>query len=230
MKLNKLFKSGLAVALAFAAATTFADVNVASAEEAVEQQAVEQAEAEKPVLKYNYTSARYGYSIRVPKKPNVIPLSALPDYANEKGEILIFENEEYNIKKAYIVMVDAFADADIPQGLVAATEADKKKAIEEFSKKGLFDYVRVAEMEDGKAGMLCLSAKEIEVDTTGDGVPDEIMTADSQMFMTYFRGDYGGRFMVGLMQNPEMTALSQQEYQLALLSFHQWPTTIADVQ
>lgn len=230
MKLNKLFKSGLALALAFTAATTFTDVNVANAEEVAAEQTAQLTDAEMPALKYKYTSPRYGYSIKLPKKPNVIPLSALPTYENEKGEVLIFDNEGYNIKKAYIVMVDAFADEDIPQGLLAASDADKKKAIEEFSKKGLFDFVRVAEMEDGKAGMLCLSAKEIEVDTTGDGVPDEIMTSDNQMFMTYFRGDYGGRFMVGLMQNPVMTDLSQQEYQLALLTFHQWPTTMNDAQ
>ena len=43
-----------------------------------------------------------------PKAPvGVIPASVL--YEGRKGEVLIFENEEYNIKYAWVVLVDAFS-------------------------------------------------------------------------------------------------------------------------
>ena len=50
-------------------------------------------------LPYTYTSKQYGFSIQCPQKPvGVIPASLL--YEDKQGDVLIFDNEEYNIKYA----------------------------------------------------------------------------------------------------------------------------------
>lgn len=228
MKLNKILSSSLALGIAFMAGTALSDISVASAEEAAPAApAVEQQQP--PQNTYRYVSSKYGFSMKLPGKPvGVVPAEAVfgQEQPGIQGEVLVFENEGYDLKKAIVVVVDAFAPEDIPDGIMKATNYDKQKAIDDFSKKGLFDQMYFAELSNGKTALYCTSAKEIEVDTTGDGVPDEIMVSDNQMLMSYFKGEFGGRFMVGLMQNPEITELGRYEYDLALLSFQQWPTTM----
>ena len=71
-----------------------------------------QAPAEQGVNSYVYTSTKYGYTINCPQKPNVIPADAL--YEGKEGEILIFANEGYNIKHAWVVIKNAFDDSKVP--------------------------------------------------------------------------------------------------------------------
>lgn len=221
MNLKKLLVAVMAFAVT-AMTVNFADISVASAEEAVESET--QVEQTVPKNTYRYTSQRYGYSINTPMKPlGVIPASTV--YENSKGEVLVFENEGFNLKKAWIIMPNAFLPEDIPDNLINLSDAERQTAVENFGKKGLFEQVNIVEMEDGKAGMYCVSAKEVEVDTTGDGVADRIMEAENQAILTYFKGDFGGCFVVELLQNPVMTPEAQMEYQQGLLTFHQWPTT-----
>ena len=64
-------------------------------------------------LSYNYKSATYGYRIMCPRTPvGVIPASAL--FENREGEVLIFENEGYHIKYAWVVLVHAFPEEALP--------------------------------------------------------------------------------------------------------------------
>lgn len=231
MKLNKILSSGLALGITMMAGTALTDINIANAEETAAAAPPAAEQQLPPQNTYRYVSAKYGYSMRLPQKPvGVIPASAV--FGNEQpgiqGEVLVFENEEYFIKKAIVVITDAFVPEDIPDGIMKATNYDKQKTIDDFSKKGLFEEMYFAELGNGKTALFCISAREIEVDTTGDGVPDEVMVSDKQMFMTYFKGEFGGCFMVGLMQSPDITPEVRYEYELALLSFQQWPTTIGN--
>lgn len=234
MKLSKIFSSGLALGMALMVGTAFSNVSIASAEDEAVAAAPPAAEQQQPPQNtYRYISQKYGYSMKLPQKPlGVVPAAVVfgEEQPGVQGEVLVFENDGYTINKAIVVMVDAFAPEDIPSGILKATDYEKQKVIDNFHKKGLFELVRIAELGNGKVGLFCISAKEIEVDTTGDGVPDEIMEADRQMGMTYFTGEFGGHFMVGVMQNPAVTEMFRYEYELALLSFQQWPTTMPNAQ
>ena len=109
---------------------------------------------------YRYTSEQYGYSITCPKKPvGVIPASAL--YEGQKGEVLIFDNDGYNIKRAWMVLADAYSDKDIPD-LTKLTEDQQKELIKKFTDHGNYEFVRIAEM-NGTKGLYTVTAKEIEV-------------------------------------------------------------------
>ena len=96
-------------------------------------------------------------------------------------------------------------------------------------KSSPYEFIRLTEV-DGRAGVYAVTAKEIEVDTNGDGKFDEVMRAESQMVQTFFRGAYGGRFGVMLMENPDLTKDGVALYQLGLLTFQEWPTKMQNGQ
>ncbi len=176
---------------------------------------------------YRHTSARYGYSIVCPKKPNVIPLSLMEEKA--KGEVLIFDNDGYYINNAWIIMVNAFDENEIPTNLHTMDDAAKAKLAEKLAKNSGYELVRIADMGH-TSGVYCITAKEIEIDTNGDGKADEVMTADTQMIKTFFRGQFGGRFGVELIDNPDLTSAHINQYHVGLMTFQEWPATADDKQ
>ncbi len=176
---------------------------------------------------YKYTSQRYGYSIVCPTKPTVVPLSVLFGDSSEKGDVLIFKSNGYDIAYGWIVMVDAFDEATIPTDIIRQPEDAQRAFIEKFMASSPYEFVRLTEV-DGRSGVYAVTAKEIEVDTNGDGKMDEVMTAESQMVRTFFRGAYGGRFGVMLMDNPKLTQDGIALYQFGVLTFQEWPTKMQD--
>ena len=175
---------------------------------------------------YKYTSQRYGYTIVCPRKPSVVPASMLFD-ENEKGDVLIFQStgtgENTMINYAWVVRPDAFDESMIPPDITKQPEAKQKEYIDKFMKSSPYEFIRLTEV-DGRSGVYAVTAKEIEVDTNGDGKFDEVMKAESQMVQTFFRGAYGGRFGVMLMENPDLTKDGVSVYHLGLLTFQEWPT------
>ena len=177
---------------------------------------------------YKYTSPRYGYSIVCPSKPSVVPASLLID-ENEQGDVLIFKStgtgENTIINYAWVIRPEAFDESAIPPDITKQPEAKQKEYIEKFMKSSPYEFIRLTEV-DGRAGVYAVTAKEIEVDTNGDGKMDQVMTAESQMIQTFFRGAYGGRFGVILMENPDITQDGVAIYQLGVLSFQEWPSSM----
>lgn len=174
---------------------------------------------------YKYTSKRYGYSIVCPAKPTVVPLSVLFGDNTEKGDVLIFRSNGYDVAYGWIVMVDAFDEATLPPDITKQPEDKQKEFIEKFMKSSPYEFVRLTEV-DGRSGVYAVTAKEIEVDTNGDGKTDEVLTAESQMVRTFFRGAYGGRFGVMLMDNPKLTKEGIALYEFGVLSFQEWPSSM----
>lgn len=173
---------------------------------------------------YKYTSQRYGYSIICPTKPTVVPLSVLfGDDEDARGDVLIFKSAGYDISYGWIVMVDAFDEDMIPDDITKQPEAKQKDYVEKFMANSPYEFIRLTEV-DGRSGVYAVDAKEIEVDTNGDGKYDEVMRKESQMIKTFFRGAYGGRFGVMLMENPDLTQGGIAYYQFGLLTFQEWPT------
>lgn len=182
---------------------------------------------------YKYTSQRYGYSIVCPGKPRgVVPLSVFSGDNSAKGDVLVFRSSGYNsdgdiqIDRGWIIMENAFDEDVIPKDLNTRTESEQKTYLDNF---GEFEYVRLTDV-NGAVGVYGVTAKEIEVDTNGDGKPDEVMVADTQMIKTFFRGQFGGRFAVMLIDNPKLTEEGIAVYQLGILSFQEWPTRVEDGQ
>lgn len=161
-----------------------------------------------------YKSPTYGFTIPCPKKPNVIPISAL--YEGRKGEVLIFENEEYFIKHAWLIFVDAFTDDKVPNfnELTGATA-------EEYLKKMKKNYedVALAPISEGNIAFFGITAKQIEIDTTGDGKPDTMAEVDNQTFNVFFRTKKGGRYHIELIDNPVLRAESMRDCRLGVNLF-----------
>lgn len=174
-----------------------------------------------------YTSQRYGYSIICPKKPNVIPASLLVEGA--KGDVLIFENDGYDIKNAWVVLTDAFDDAELPSDIGQKSESEQKAYIDHLMNTAGYEFVRLTQVA-GSTGVYAVTAKEIDVDTNGDGQTDDTMVAENQGIKTFFRGQFGGRFSVQLIDNPELSQAGISLYQLGLLTFQEWPSAVQDGQ
>lgn len=232
MRFSKFFTTALCAALmsgsmfmAAPAEAAEAEANAAAAPAATEQ--ASQADGEIPVMiastAYRYTSPVYGYSITCPVKPQVIPVSLI--YADAHGDILIFDSVDFNIKQAWMVVPNAFKDGDIPD-LKTLNDEQKEALFKEWQEKRGCEFARVAEMSDGTLGLYTVTAKDMEVDTDGDGKPDTMVHSDNQMIKTYFTGAYGGHFMVGLINNPDLTREAIATYEAGLNSFQQWPDNI----
>lgn len=227
-RMKRIFVAALTVfslAMPQASAAEEEPTNPANAPSGEEQQGMTSEEALQAYKDsgYKYTSQRYGYSMVCPTKPTVVPLSVLFDDEDAKGDVLIFKSAGYDISYGWIVMTDAFDEGMIPADITKQPEAKQRDYIDKFMANSPYEFIRLTEV-DGRSGVYAVDAKEIEVDTNGDGKFDEVMRKESQMIKTFFRGAYGGRFGVMLMENPELTQDGIACYQFGLLTFQEWPT------
>ena len=171
---------------------------------------------------YVYTSERYGYTIKCAVKPvGVIEASDL--YESDEGivgEVLIFDNEEYNIKKAWIVIKDAFSDEAIPN-LNQLSEEETASLLNNIKMNNHYEKTDLILQSENNKGIYAVTAKEVEVDEDGDGVIDGIATTDNQIAVMVFRGEYGGRFALQLIDNPELRQNTIEEFINGVRSFRE---------
>lgn len=207
--MKRLMMAGLLSALVLGAGVFPAPVEAAASQG---EEKAAQAEA------VQYVSREYGYSIVCPKKPNVIPAQAL--FEDKKGEILIFENEEYNIKHAWVILVDAFQDKGVPD-LNKITEKEAEDLLVKLQKSNGYEGIALVNISPTNKAIYAVTAKEVEIDTTGDGVPDTRATADTQMAVTFFRGAKGGRYSIQLIDNPVLRETSLKDFQTAITTFRE---------
>lgn len=192
----------------------------ASSAEAAEPPAQTEEKEAAQAERYMYTSQEFGYTIPCPRKPNVIPASAL--YEGAKGEALIFDNEDYNIKLAWVVFVDAFSDKDVPD-FNKLSDKEMSDYLEKLRRN--YDDVDIAEIGEKNKALFAVTAKEIEVDTTGDGKPDTVATVDTQTMEVFFRGDKGGRYRIQLINNPQLRPEAMRDCRMAVSMFRETGTT-----
>ena len=189
----------------------------APAEAADANQPAAATEAKKAQV-YAYTSPEYGFSILCPKKPNVIPASVL--YEGKKGEILIFDNEEYQIKHAWVILLDAFDNKAVPD-LNKLSEKEAEEQLKKLQKSYGYEGIALLNISDTNKAIFAVTAKEVEIDTNGDGTPDETATADTQMAVSFFRGPKGGCYSIQLIDNPVLRPESVSDFQLAVSTFRE---------
>ena len=187
---------------------------------AVEQAPAAASQAAKAALSYTYTSQQYGYTIQCPQKPvGVIPASAL--YEDRKGDVLIFDNDGYNIKYAWIVLTDAFDNKSVPD-LNKLKEADAEKLLSGIMGSNGYEGIMLVNLNAKNKAIYAVTAKEIEIDENGDGQIDGVAKADTQMAVAFFRTEKGNRYGVELIDNPDLRESS-------LAAFQKGITTLKDV-
>ncbi|MBQ7478059.1 MAG: hypothetical protein IJT01_04055, partial [Selenomonadaceae bacterium] len=207
--MNKNKKIVAAVLLGAAVwALPTAQAPVEAAESSTAQPAA--AAAEKKV--YTYVSKEYGYGILCPAKPNVVPASMFYEDETKKGEVLIFDNDGYNVKHAWVVLVDAFDDKGVPD-LNKLSEEEAKAQLTKIQQSNGYEGIALLSISENNKAIFAVTAKEVEIDTNGDGQPDTTAVADTQMAVSFFRGPKGGRYSVQLIDNPVLRQESINEYQ-----------------
>ncbi|MCR5757730.1 MAG: hypothetical protein K6F95_07470 [Selenomonas sp.] len=174
------------------------------------------AAGQQAVNNYVYTSKQFGYTINCPKKPQVIPASAL--YEGKEGEVLIFDNDGYNIKNAWIVIKDAFDTHKMPD-LNTLNEADAKKYLSILMRSNGYEAMELINRTEKDKAIYAITAKEVEIDTNGDGEPDMTAKADTQMAVTFFRGNKGGCYSIQLIDNPDLRDEAVDLFQKGVVSF-----------
>ena len=167
-------------------------------------------------LSYVYTSKKYGYTINCPQKPNVIPASEL--YEGKEGEILIFDNDGYNIKNAWVVLKNAFDTYAMPD-LNTLNEYDARKYLSLLMRSNGYEAMELINRTEKDKAIYAITAKEVEIDTDGDGEPDMTAKSDTQMAVTFFRGNKGGCYSVQLIDNPELRDTAIDLFQKGVVSF-----------
>ena len=203
-----LAAAGVAAALIFG-------VSSQPAAEAAAQTAADQTQ---PAAGYTYTSKVYGYTIQCPKKPNVIPASML--YEGKKGEVLIFDNDGYNIRNAWVILTNAFDEKKIPN-LNKLKEAEAKNYLSELMARNGYEGVMLINLSETNKAIYAITAKTVDIDTDGDGKADATATANTQMAVTFFRGNKHGRYSIQLIDNPALRETALKDFQKGVVSFRE---------
>ena len=167
---------------------------------------------------YLYTSKDYGYTIVCPQKPHVIPANLLME--GKKGEVLIFDNDGYNIKNAWLVLTDAFDKKKTPD-FNKMNEAEAKKYLDGIMQSNPYEGAMVVNLNKNNKAIYALTAKEVELDTDGDGKPDVTAKADTQMAILFFRGNKGGCYSLQLIDNPELRESEIVKFQNGAMTFQE---------
>ena len=162
----------------------------------------------------------YTYTSQCPQKPvGVIPASAL--YEDKKGEVLIFDNDGYNIKYAWVVLTDAFDNKNVPD-LNKLKEPEAEKLLSGIMGSNGYEGIMLVNLNAKNKAIYAVTAKEVEIDEDGDGKVDGVAKADTQMAVAFFRTEKGNRYGVELIDNPDLRASS-------LAAFQKGITTLKDV-
>lgn len=210
MKLNK----NMAVALSFIATVLFGTAAIQSAEAAKGETAAQTQQT----VDYTYTSKEYGYTIQCPQKPNVIPASML--YEGKKGEVLVFDNEGYTIKNAWVILTDAFDSKNTPD-YNKLKEDEAKNYLTTLMNNNAYESARLIKLDEKRKAVFAVTAKEVELDTDGDGKPDVTAKADTQMAVLFFRGNKGGCYSIQLIDNPDLRESALLAFKAGAISFQE---------
>ena len=163
---------------------------------------------------YTYISQEYNYSIKCPKRPNVVPATIFFDDANKKGEVLIFENKEYEVKRGWVVLTDAFNTVAVPNFNMASKEL-VNQYMTELQKQG-YENMQLIDITKDNKGVFAITAKEIEIDEDGDGKPDGVAIAENQAAISFFRMPDGRCFSVQMIGTNGINDIDVNNFKSAL--------------
>jgi len=168
-----------------------------------------------------HISREHGYMILCPKRP-VGKLSAAEFYNDPtlKGDVLIFDNVEYTIKKAWVIIKDGAEGSDLPDFNKLSPE-EAETLITNMKNSAGYEGIALLNVIGDNKGVMAITAKEVEIDTDGDGVADTVATAENQVVKVFFRGKNGNRYLAELIDNPTPSQESVSEFQQCLSTFNE---------
>ncbi|WP_432748690.1 hypothetical protein [Pectinatus frisingensis] len=163
-------------------------------------------------LAYTYVSKEYGYSIECPEKPlGVIPLVD----PEQKGEVLVFKNEGYNILKGWIIATNAFDSNQVPD-FDKMTAEDSRKYKDRLKENRGYQIVEFIPLHGHKV-LYAVGAPDVYVDSNKNDKAD-IKQQTSQRIETYIPGKKTN-YVIVFFQSGEMSKQDITDYQNGLLSF-----------
>ena len=166
---------------------------------------------------YFYTSNRFGYTIKCPQKPiAVMDLSIFSP--QEKGDILVFENDGYSLTKYWVVSPDAFTNDTFPD-LDNISEQDAKDLFAHLMVERGYESVSLVPI-NGHNAIYAVTAKNIQVDTNKDGKADQTIEEPGQNIETYLKGNKTN-YCIVLSSKKAITQDDINAYQYGLLSFRE---------
>lgn len=166
---------------------------------------------------YFYTSNRFGYTIKCPQKPiAVMDLSIFSP--QEKGDILVFANDGYNLTKYWVVSPDAFTNDTFPD-LDNISEQDAKDLFAHLMVDREYETVTLVPV-NGHNAIYAVTAKTIQIDSNKDGEIEQTIQAPQQSIETYLKGQKTN-YCIVVTAKGELTQDDINAYQYGLLSFRE---------
>ncbi len=181
------------------------------------------AEAAEPSKElYTFVSPRYGYTMLCPSAPaGVIPASMFYEDNNKKGDVIVFDSTGYNVKYAWVVLVDAFDDKSVPD-LNKISEKEAGEYLQKLMHSYGYEGISLINLSDSNKAIYGLTARSLEIDTNGDGVPDTTAEAATQMAVTFFRTEKGRCVSVQLIDNPTIREDALAAYQRGVTTLREY--------
>ena len=168
---------------------------------------------------YIFSSPQYGYTMLCPHRPvGVIPASML--YEDKKGDVVVFENDGYTLRHAWVILVDSFNTKDVPD-FNKITEQEASDYLQKLMRSSAYEGISLVNLSENNKGVFGISAKEVEIDTNGDGVFDVTAKADTQEAVVFFRTEKGRCFTAHLIDNPELRTDSISAFQFGISSLQE---------
>ena len=138
---------------------------------------------------YVYTSDYFNFTIDCPIKPVAVVQNPWQE-PERQGEMLVFVNEGFDIKYAYLIQVNAFDDDKVPDFNKAS-----KKTIDEYfealKESNSFSSVDLVSISPKNKGVYAITAETIEVYNNETGELEGEFVADRRDIYTFFRSEAG---------------------------------------
>lgn len=168
---------------------------------------------------YVYTSKDYGYSIECPQKPlGVIPLID----PIQKGEVLVFQNDGYNILQGWIIATNAFDSAQLPNfDKMTAKEAQTYAANFVANSNGRYVSAQFLPVKKHKI-LYAVGPQDVFVDANAkDSAAKPVV---SQRIETYIPGKKTNYVIVSF-KTGDMTDQDRDNYKNGITSFQEISNT-----
>lgn len=172
---------------------------------------------------YIYTSEDFQYTIACPIKPLAVVQNPWQE-PEKRGEMLVFANEGWNILYAYLIQVNAFDTANVPD----FNKADKvtiDQYLEGLKENNGFGLAELVNITKDNKGVYAVTADKFEVINQETGEVEGEFVADRQDIYTFFRTPQGRCVSIQL-QSVNMDKEFVDTYRYGVASFKDNSTAV----
>ena len=166
---------------------------------------------------YVYTSEYFKYSILCPKKPVAVVRNPWEE-PEKRGEMLVFDNEGFDILYAFIIQVDAFDTNKVPD-FNKGTMIAIGDYLLGLKKNGGFAVADLVDITRNNKGVYAVTADKIEVLNNETHEVEGEFVADRQYAYTFFRTPEGRCISVQLISANLEDKIYIDAYRAGVASF-----------